>query len=70
MSVMLLTGHHLEFLSLERGSSDSTLVKKTTLLEITCTGSFIKQSHVQLHLPNDHCHPLQDHILKIKIIEP
>ena len=43
MIVMLLTEHHLEFLSLKGGctcSSESTLVKKNVkLLEISCTGS-------------------------------
>ena len=43
MIVKLLTEHHFEFLSLKggfTGSSESTLVKKATLLEITCLGSF------------------------------
>ena len=43
MSVKLLIGHCLECLSLKggcTGSSESTLVKKTTLFEITCHGSF------------------------------
>ena len=43
MVVKLLTEHHLEFLSLIGGccgSSESTHVKLTTLLEISCTGSF------------------------------
>ena len=42
MIVMLLTEHHLEFLSLEggcRGSSESTR-KNAILLEILCHGSF------------------------------
>ena len=42
MSVQLLTEHHLEFLSLKggcTGSSESTLVKNATLLEIECRGS-------------------------------
>ena len=41
MIVKLVTGHHLEFLSLKggcRGSSESTHVK---MLEITCTGSIM-----------------------------
>ena len=45
MIVKLLTEHHLEFLSLKgdyRGPSESTLVK---LLEISCTGSFIRYEH-------------------------
>ena len=44
MSVKLLTDHHLESLSLKggcTGSHESTFVKKNTLLEITCHGSFI-----------------------------
>ena len=44
MTVKLLTEHHLELLSLNRGctgSSESTLVKNATLLEITCSGSYI-----------------------------
>ena len=44
MSVKLLTEHHLEFLSLKvgwTGSSESTLsCQNTTLLEVTCYGSF------------------------------
>ena len=43
MSVKLLTEHHLEFLSLTggcTGSSESTLVKNATLLEIKCHDSF------------------------------
>ena len=43
MSVMLLTEHNLEFLSLKGGctvSSESALVKMPQLLEITCSGSF------------------------------
>ena len=42
MIVKLLTEHHLEFRSLKRdcrGSSEYTLVKNVTLLEITCHGS-------------------------------
>ena len=42
MTVKLLTGHHLEFLTLKGGcicSSESTLCQNTTLLEITCHGS-------------------------------
>ena len=42
MIVKLLTEHHLEFLSLKggcRGSSESTLVKMSNLLEISCHGS-------------------------------
>ena len=42
MFVKLLTEHHLEFLSFKGGctcSSESTLVKKPTLLELTCNGS-------------------------------
>ena len=44
MSVQLLTKHILEFLSLKggcTGSSESTVVKNTTLSEITCHGSCI-----------------------------
>ena len=43
MIVKLLTEHHLEFLRLKggcTGSSESTL-QNTTLLEITCHGSFV-----------------------------
>ena len=36
MIVKLLTEHHMEFLNLKGGSSESTLVK---LLEISCRGS-------------------------------
>ena len=46
MIVKLLTEHHLEFLSLKGGcigSSESTHVKNATLLEISCTGCFIKE---------------------------
>ena len=42
MIVKLLTEHHLEFLSLKGGyrdSSESTLVKMSNLLEISCRGS-------------------------------
>ena len=42
MIVKLLTEHHLEFLSLKggcRGSSESTLVKMSKFLEISCHGS-------------------------------
>ena len=42
MSVNLLTEHNLEFLSFKggyTGSSESTLEKNATLLEITCRGS-------------------------------
>ena len=45
MNIKLLTEHHLEFLSLKggcTGSSESTLVKNATLLEITCHGSFLR----------------------------
>ena len=48
MIVKLLTEHHLEFLSLKRGcrgSSESTHVKNTILLEITCHGSYCSGSH-------------------------
>ena len=44
MTVKLLTDQHLEFLSLKgdcTGSSESTLVKNATLLEISCGGSII-----------------------------
>ena len=44
MIVKLLTEHHLEFLSLKggcRGSSESSLVKMSKLLEISCRGSCI-----------------------------
>ena len=44
ITVKLLTEHHLEFLSLNggcTGSSESTHVNNTTLLEITCRGLFI-----------------------------
>ena len=43
MSFKLLTEHHLKFLSLKGdyiGSSEYTLVKNATLLEITCHGSY------------------------------
>ena len=43
MIVKLLTEHHLEFLILKEGGtgwSESTLVKMSTLLEITCRGSY------------------------------
>ena len=43
MIVKLLTEHHLEFLSLKggcRGLFESTLVKMSKLLEISCHGSF------------------------------
>ena len=54
MSVKLLTEHHLEFLSLKggcTGSSESTLVKNATLLEITCHGSFYENLKCsKLHL--------------------
>ena len=43
MSVKLLTEHNLEFLSLKGDctcSSESTIVKNATLLEISCRGSF------------------------------
>ena len=46
MSVKLLTEHHLEFLSLKggsTGSSESTVVKNATLLEITCSGSNLEE---------------------------
>ena len=39
MIVKLLTEHHLEFLSLKGGCRGYTC-QNTTLLEITCTGSF------------------------------
>ena len=44
MIVKLLTQHHLEFLSFKggsTGSSESTLFKNTTLLEITCRCSYV-----------------------------
>ena len=44
MSVKLLTIHYFEFLSLWwgcTGSSESTFVKKNTLFEITCCGSYV-----------------------------
>ena len=44
MSVKLLAEHNLEFLSLKGGCmglSESTHVKKATLLEITCHGSYM-----------------------------
>ena len=50
MIVKLLTEHHLEFLSFKGGcggSSESTLVKNATLLEITCHGS----NAIKIHLP-------------------
>ena len=43
MSVNLPTKHHLESVSLKgdcTGSSESTIVKNATLLEITCRGSY------------------------------
>ena len=55
MTVQLRTEHHLEFLSLQVGctdTSESTLVKMQELLEITCQGSYVntmcewKKSHV------------------------
>ena len=51
MIVKLLTEHHLEFLSLKvgcRGSSESTLVKMSNLLEISCRGSFITETTFNL----------------------
>ena len=44
MNIKLLTKHNLEHLRLKggcRGSSESTLDKIDTLLEITCHGSYI-----------------------------
>ena len=44
MTLRLLTKHHLEFLSWKggcTGSSETTLFQNTTLLKITCRGSFI-----------------------------
>ena len=43
MSVKLLTEHHLEFPKLKggcTGSSESTLVRIATTLEISCRGSY------------------------------
>ena len=45
MTVKLLTEHHLEFLSLKggrTGSSESNICQNTTLLEITCHDSNMK----------------------------
>ena len=59
MIVRLLTEHHLEFLSFKggcTGSSESTLVKNATLLEITCHGSFRisdRGAHVLLNSLNE-----------------
>ena len=46
----LLTEHNLEFLSVKggcRGSSESTLVKISTCLEITCHGSYVKDTYLR-----------------------
>ena len=46
MIVKLLIEHHLRFLSLTggcTGSSESTIVKNATLMEITCRGSYSSQ---------------------------
>ena len=40
MTVKLLTEHHLEFLSLKGGCTDSSKCQNATLLEITCRGSY------------------------------
>ena len=60
MIVKLLTEHHLEFLSLKggcRGSSESTLVKMSKLLKISCRGSLIVSEYdFEAHLPIlSHC---------------
>ena len=50
MSVKLLAEHHLEFLSIKgccTGSSESTLAKKATLLEITCHGSIMLLLYIE-----------------------
>ena len=52
MIVKLLTEHHLEFLTLNggcRGSSESTLVKMSFFLEISCLGSKILLYFESLH---------------------
>ena len=38
MTVKLLTKHHLEFLTLKGGCTDSS---ESTLLKVTCRGSFV-----------------------------
>ena len=49
MTVKLLTEHHLEFLSLKggrTGSSEAKICQNTTLLELTCHDSNMKDKQI------------------------
>ena len=53
MIVKLLTEHHLEFLSFKggcTGSSEPTLVKMSSFLEISCCGSYYSMLKVSVYL--------------------
>ena len=73
MIVKLLTEHHLELLSTKggcRGSSESTHIQNATLLEISCTGSYIRtiRSFGQSH-EMDYFLTLPRKILSVKLVE-